>query len=130
VIEYGDTAFVPVYWGMSIAEYAWVDAADVPMVARYKWVHGGNYAVSSARRGTSPTMTTTAMHRYLLGLSRGEGIVHHINEDTWDNRRANLKTLPDKFAHGAEPHPRRNALCGHREVPEHARVLALAEAQA
>jgi hypothetical protein len=53
-----------------------------------------------------------ALHRIVMGCTRGDGkVVHHINEDPADNRRQNLKVLDSMLAHGAEPHYWRDRLC-------------------
>jgi len=48
------------------------------------------------------------MHRFVLGLSKGDRIVHHINEQKMDNRKANLEICADMSAANARPHPKRD----------------------
>lgn len=127
-----EAVFIPVRRCGRIVDYAWVDAVDAPRVLQYGWVCGGIHAVASGRRDRSvPPMNSVPMHRFVLGLARGDRIVHHINEDPRDNRRRNLKIVADLLAHGSEPHPRRDQLCSiyvtEKDLPPHERVQALAQ---
>ena len=61
---------------------ALVDAADVPLLAGYRWALSGGYA--RAHRGDAVLW----MHRLLCP---SDGLVDHINGDKLDNRRANLR---------------------------------------
>lgn len=69
-----------------------IDDADWPEVRAYCWHissdHKGRtgYAVSSGSRGKPPL----PLHRLLMNPAKGE-VVDHINGDTLDNRRANLR---------------------------------------
>lgn len=61
-----------------------IDAADLPVVAQYKWGLGNGYAVARGGR--------LAMHRLILGLNKGdprEG--DHRHHNTTDNRRSELR---------------------------------------
>lgn len=72
---------------------AWIDAADSDRVQAHKWcVSGRNphlYAVTNlpAMNGSRPQI---AMHRLIARPASGM-VVDHINGDTLDNRRANLR---------------------------------------
>jgi hypothetical protein len=68
------------------------DDEDAELVARYDWhlSHPGRkwrYAVATVGRGKK-----IAMHRLILGVLPGLA-VDHINGDTLDNRRANLRVI-------------------------------------
>lgn len=67
-----------------------VDAADYPLLSQSKWIAGMRtdgkaYAYSSKKHGPS-------MHRLIIG---GDSTlwVDHINGDTLDNRRSNLRLV-------------------------------------
>lgn len=115
-------AFIPVN-ANGVADYVWVDADVAEELGRFSWhTQGGCYAATSA---------LGLMHRYLLGIPKGDPrVVHHINEDALDNRRENLQVVA-RDVHGALPHPRRDAysraLHANHEVvlSSHLRVVAL-----
>jgi HNH endonuclease/AP2 domain len=75
-----------------------VDDDDVPLVTRHKWQVRNGYVARSTRfpdghRGA------LYLHRVLLGLQPGDSReVDHINRDKRDNRRANLRIVPGRFA--------------------------------
>jgi hypothetical protein len=71
---------------------AWtlVDPLDYPDLLRRAWAlkrHATHsYAVTAVQRRAA------SLHRLLLGLATGDGyVVDHVNGDTLDNRRANLR---------------------------------------
>ena len=62
-----------------------VDDEDYHLAAQYRWHEaGGGYAAYGLRR------TTIYLHRIIAGAAPGME-VDHINGDTSDNRRANLR---------------------------------------
>lgn len=67
-----------------------VDSGDYPLVAAYKWYAGSSAAGFYALSHDRETHKTVRMHRLILGAQPGQ-IVDHINGDTLDNRRANLR---------------------------------------
>lgn len=109
------SAFIPVYYHGALSTYAWIDDEDMATVSEYRWTRSGTHATLGRRR-TAKSLALPysgiAMHRFILGLERGDGQVHHINEDGFDNRRENLQHVADKIAHGNLPHPRRTFVCG------------------
>ena len=122
--------FVPVYRRGRLETHAWVDDDDLERVAPYRWIWAG-YAIAGARLSSDlPALKGIPMHRFILNLGPFEGVVHHVNEDTLDNRRANLQVVPDLLAHGSLPHPRRNLACSGRrhQLPPHERLIALSGA--
>ncbi len=75
-----DMGFIP----LSQGEWAVVDAADLAWATQWNWTFVGGYVVRKVGRGCA------RLHRELLG-SRSDLVVDHINGDTTDNRRSNLR---------------------------------------
>lgn len=67
-----------------------VDAADHArlMALGVKWCVNDGYAVNGS---------LGRMHRWLLGLSVGDGMVDHRDGDRLNNRRANLRMVNDSL---------------------------------
>lgn len=79
-----DTVFVH----LSHGDIAVLDAGDLPLVLPYKWYsrRPNPYAMVRCQG------TTLYMHRLIMGLANGDRRkVDHINHDTLDNRRSNLR---------------------------------------
>lgn len=81
-----------------------VDIEDLPLLSRYNWVVQGNdstmgngkyYAIANLK--VNGNHTTIKMHT-LLCPSRPHEIVDHINRDTQDNRKANLRTVSTRLS--------------------------------
>ncbi len=73
---------------------ALVDDEDYEELMRYKW-HVGSYgprphAMRKVRPAEGETVTRIAMHRQITGAPKGMD-VDHINHQTLDNQRANLR---------------------------------------
>lgn len=75
-----------------------VDAADFAELSKYKWCaskkHNGRKF--TAVRGTQigDKRGIVIMSRQILGLTPGDGLeADHINHDTLDNRRSNLRVV-------------------------------------
>jgi hypothetical protein len=72
-----------------------VDAEDFPKVANIKWNAAKNgkrgqfYAMNQVSAGKGVTIATP-MHRLIMDAPKGM-VVDHINGDTLDNRRSNLR---------------------------------------
>lgn len=95
-----DTARIPLRnRAHEIVAYALVDVADEDWVnQRGRWsLKADGYVIRSEHsKGSAATRTHTAirLHRFLLGLDKGdprEG--DHINHNRLDNRRSNLRIL-------------------------------------
>jgi hypothetical protein len=73
-----------------------VDDEDYPSLSLHRWLaHDGGSQKFYAARGKNvgnDKILTIRMHRVLLQAKPGE-IVDHINGDTLDNRRANLRIV-------------------------------------
>lgn len=68
-----------------------IDDEDAERILSRKWhLHGnGREHVYFATKGSG---VYVRLHRFILGCSRGDGkIVDHINGDTLDNRKTNLR---------------------------------------
>ena len=73
---------------------ALVDDQDFPELNSFRWqaMMGGGRNIYAKRRGKKGEPITVLMHRYLFG-SPLERDVDHINHDTLDNRRENLRVI-------------------------------------
>lgn len=73
-----------------------VDDADHDDLSKYRWsLTDRGYAVRGIK--TKNGTEKVYMHRYLLGLERGDGLqADHINGHKLDNRRENLR-VADQF---------------------------------
>jgi hypothetical protein len=76
--------------------WAVVDGADARWVLRSNWfkVQPNGRQVYVARRGKSGEPGIVYLHREVLGLVAGDGMVaDHIDGNTLDNRRCNLRAV-------------------------------------
>jgi hypothetical protein len=79
-------------------QYAIVDRSKFEFLMQWNWQAHWNEKVSNFYAGGwisgRPTRVRVKMHRFLLGLKAGDGlIVDHINHDTLDNRLSNLRIV-------------------------------------
>ena len=66
-----------------------VDDEVVPLLAGYRWGKGSrDYVIANSRQQNGAVVLY--MHRIIAGASEGEE-VDHINGNTFDNRRENLR---------------------------------------
>lgn len=90
---------IPYRWGNGYDGSTLVDDDVVEIVGRRTLRRHGDYVFLGA----------VQLHRVVMGCVPRDGLIcHHINEDTTDNRRENIKLLRSKLEHGAEPHPWRD----------------------
>ena len=77
-----------------------IDGDNYEFVASHKWSvnkwaleHSGNtYFSTYIKELSGRNHTSTFLHRYIMGCSTGDGNhVDHINRNTLDNRRSNLR---------------------------------------
>lgn len=82
------------YIHLGNGEYAIIDEEDWEWVSRYKWhirtARGCHYAVRVVRSGGREFLVS--MHRMLMHTRKAD-IVHHINHNGLDNRKANLLNM-------------------------------------
>lgn len=86
-----------------------IDQEDAHLAERRWFVNNNGYAARNEtigrRENGRPLQRTVLMHRVLMGLEHGDGqFVDHINHDTLDNRRSNLRVVTH-----AENHQNRKA---------------------
>lgn len=71
-----------------VAAFTVVDQQDLASVSRWRWSRGGSRGQYAYRKG--PGRKNIYLHRFLLDAPCGYE-VDHINGDTLDNRRDNLR---------------------------------------
>lgn len=85
----GNIAFVPLTRGFT----AIIDAADVPLIEGFNWsalvLRRHVYAYRQSRAGG--VLVTTYMHRLLAAPPHEDSVVDHIDGDSLNNRRSNLR---------------------------------------
>ena len=80
-------------------KYTIVDDADFEWLSSMRWfayksTHGLWYVARNNRHANNGEVYMEKMHRLVMGLTKGDGkFVDHINGDTLDNRRANLRVV-------------------------------------
>lgn len=68
-----------------------VDYEDFEKISKYSWcVSKTGYAVANING------KVTKMHRYILGITNPEIVIDHINHNTLDNRKNNLRICTNK----------------------------------
>lgn len=72
----------------SFAAHALIDVADIPLVTSRTWaLHGGGVSGITRKRAARPLL-----HRVIMGVDgASRPAIDHINGDTLDNRRSNLR---------------------------------------
>lgn len=75
---------------LSAGKVALIDESDQEMLSAWKWSYDGRgYAFRTSRKHEGKRRTIY-LHRVVMGAQPGE-VVDHINGDTLDNRRSNLR---------------------------------------
>jgi hypothetical protein len=74
---------------------ALVDKKDYPRLSKFIWyakegTSGIIYAIHNFKRSNGK-FRPTRMHRFILGLKKGDPLVDHKNQNGLDNRRKNLR---------------------------------------
>lgn len=77
-------------------KYAIVDDEDFEFLNKYKWCAGVNRAGGVFYAKSHVNGRMQSMHRLLLGVTDRWVLVDHINHDTLDNRRSNLRIATQK----------------------------------
>jgi hypothetical protein len=84
---------------LSQGQYAIVDAKDYDWLTSYAWWAQydpsiDNYYVRTQIKRASKDWPCISMHRLIMGLeSKDSRVVDHINRNTLDNRRCNLRVV-------------------------------------
>lgn len=85
---------IPVFQAKVQVAEAVVDD-DFAHLAAYRWSLDKDSYVRRTQRSGSKTLNFV-LHRVVLGLPKGEGVVDHINGDKLDNRRSNLRVVTQR----------------------------------
>ena len=115
----------PVRIPLSHDQHALVDAADFPLLAPFRWhAENRNGRWFAARRersgGNGARWRTIMMHRQLLDALPGTLVVH-VNGDSLDNRRSNLRVVTRREV-GMQRRPNRNNASGYKGVTRERRT--------
>jgi len=70
--------------------YCLIDDEDYPVIASFKWIAEESRGNVYARKGKSKRCSYRAMHRKLMNALDHQ-IVDHINRNSLDNRKSNLR---------------------------------------
>ena len=115
-LSFVDAVAIPIGRGL----FALVDPEDRQRVTRHRWraqrLGKTFYAYRCVREGGVPRHEF--MHRFLLGLPKGEPGVDHANGNGLDNRRANLR-VASKAENGRNRGPNCNNTSGYKRVCWH-----------
>lgn len=79
---------------LSRGQFALIDEADFPLVSGLQWFatpsSTGQFYAAARVKNASGRSTSLYMHRLITGAPKGKE-VDHVNHDTLDNRRENLR---------------------------------------
>lgn len=102
-------------------QFAIVDAADFEMLSQWSWCaqrssSGGPFYANRRRKVSPGKWGLMGMHRLLLGLEYGDRrCADHINMNTLDNRRSNLR-IASRSQNSMNTGPRATNTSGHKGV--------------
>lgn len=113
VAEFGERTLVPIE--MTQGMTAWVSPEDADLVGRHSWsvATRGEKIYAQARIGGKNVL----MHTLLMNPPEGVG-VDHVDGDTLDNRRSNLR-LASKSQNAANRGPTKSNTSGYKGVHWH-----------
>lgn len=70
-----------------------VDEQEYPALSQFGWIAAtSNYGVAYVVRRCKVRHTNVSMHREIIGAAKGQH-VDHVNGNTLDNRRSNLRIV-------------------------------------
>jgi hypothetical protein len=114
----GDIAYVTLTKGQE----SMIDAEDAERVGEHDWSAmpnstGGYYATCGVK-GPDGKRRTTYLHRFVTDAPQGK-VVDHVNHDTLDNRKGNLRVGSNRDNSFNRRGPARLSSTGHRGVTTH-----------
>lgn len=96
-------------------KYVLVDDSDFEWLNQWKW-HFMNVGYAGRDEWVNRRNEKILMHRQIMGLEKGDArLVDHINQDTLDNRRSNLR-LADRSLNAFNSKLSLRNTSGHRGV--------------
>jgi len=93
--------------------YFTIDKSDVELVSRYRWFYHNGYCCTTGETGRHMYITWVLCRR-----PQRNYVLHHINGDKTDNRRANLKLVTWSQHHYLEKSKPNNST-GIRGISKH-----------
>lgn len=93
-------------------EVTLVDDEDYESVMRHSWIARKGYAI--CQQSYQDARANVLLHRYIMRAMPGD-IIDHINFNTLDNRKENLRFV-DKSLNNFHRHPSKNNKSGHKNV--------------
>lgn len=85
----GDIAIVELTKGY----FCGIDAADADLIGLWNWSTGNGRGMLYARRNDNDNGKYVYLHRFLLGINSAEIKIDHINGETLDCRKLNLRVV-------------------------------------